>query len=260
MLYGKKGIACLISCLFFNLLLNATCYSKGGQGPQPNRATALNSKQEVAEMVHPVEYSTVEMKRVTPENPPEIDVEKFNSRYYFNRETLKKFLDKKNTDNFSSNLFPGIETDPINPPSDHKVIGRLFYFLSSSMPETSLKQAVSQGEKLRITYVMRGLLMDKGKPSFLKTAQFIYNVIKDNNILFLIDPFLFQEYDIKSVPYLVYTENNRSTCPTCEKLGNDEQFIKIGGNITIKYALEKITEKKPSAEFFLKLLKNENSK
>lgn len=99
----------------------------------------------------------------------------------------------------------------------------LFVFVSLSMPSESLLSLAKEAKKTKGILVLRGL----HKSSFKETIKALQAVISASKQGFLIDPELYQKYEIKEVPAIVVKEG--------------DLFDKISGNISIKYALEKFS-------------------
>ena len=99
----------------------------------------------------------------------------------------------------------------------------LYIFVSLSMPKTSLLGYLQEAREVGGTLVLRGLKEN----SYRKTAQMLQAIIKQVGLGVIIEPSLFKKYDVTLVPTVVMAEQNR--------------FDKIAGNISLKYALEQIT-------------------
>lgn len=110
----------------------------------------------------------------------------------------------------------------------------VLWFVSFSMPEASLRQAVDQAEKAGAVLVLRGL---KGN-SFKDTVKAISSLIREKNVQVQIDPTLFKKYDITAVPCVCYRD------------------WKVCGDVTLEYAMDLIAEKEPSAKKYLKKLRS----
>ena len=107
-------------------------------------------------------------------------------------------------------------------------------FVSLGMPDLSLKQIIQDANYYQIPVVIRGLY----KNSFRKTFERIFDLAKGKNKGgILIDPKLFAEYDIKSVPAFVVS--NSGSDYAAEKHKCDVVY----GNIPLKKALSIIAER-----------------
>lgn len=92
-----------------------------------------------------------------------------------------------------------------------------YIFVSFSMPDEALKAYYKEAEELQATLVVRGLVNN----NFLETRQKALEL----SINFNIDPELFENYSIKSVPVII----------------EDDEFTgikKVSGHIPFKDALE----------------------
>lgn len=92
-----------------------------------------------------------------------------------------------------------------------------YIFVSFSMPDEALKAYYREAEELQATLVVRGLVNN----NFFETRQKALDIA----INFNIDPELFENYSIKSVPVII----------------EDDEFTgikKVSGHIPLKDALE----------------------
>lgn len=131
---------------------------------------------------------------------------------------------------------------------------RLYIFVSSSMPKTTLKNYARDIDKLRdpnIQLVLRGCI--GGCAKLMPTALFIQDIIapsKDEELAveFIIDPLLFRHYNIKKVPAIVFAKGvSISDLELSEGLsenlkGTPDAYV-IYGDVSLDYALEKIYAK-----------------
>jgi type-F conjugative transfer system pilin assembly protein TrbC len=109
-----------------------------------------------------------------------------------------------------------------------------YIFVTLSMSEHNLKQLIIYARKYNATLVLRGLVDN----SFVKTSSIIQKLSEESGGM-IIDPNLFKEFNIKTVPSYVLASNK--SCPlstTCVKT-----YDKLTGNVTPKYALEIFKEK-----------------
>lgn len=101
-------------------------------------------------------------------------------------------------------------------------------FVSFSMPETSLRQWLSDAHKIGASVVIRGLKNN----SFKETAEKIIKLLdKTNQGGLEINPLVFREYHIAKVPAVVVVD---------ESLHN---FDIVYGNVSLEYALKIIADK-----------------
>jgi conjugal transfer pilus assembly protein TrbC len=109
----------------------------------------------------------------------------------------------------------------------------LMIFVSSSIPRSSLKDLMIQAKQMGGILVFRGII-----GSLRNTQEFLAEISKEN-VSAIIDPRLFDIFQVKLVPTFVLLSNASQDC-----FENDCQFTprhdRITGNITLKYALEQI--------------------
>ena len=131
----------------------------------------------------------------------------------------------------------------------------LMIFVSSSIPKSSLKDLMIQARLSGAAVVFRGLI-----GSLRNTQQFLMDVAKDD-VSAIIDPRLFEVFDVKNVPTFVVLADNIQDCGQ-----SDCNFTplhdRISGNITLNYALEQIAdgngEAKEVAASILDQMKSKN--
>ena len=108
----------------------------------------------------------------------------------------------------------------------------ILIFVSFSMPKTSIKGWINEGQKIETPIIIRGLVHN----SFKETIQKLNELAQDHHGGLQLDPTLFQRYNIQKVPALVVT-NNSKCLPnqTCK-----EDYDVVYGDVTLSYALNKI--------------------
>ena len=108
----------------------------------------------------------------------------------------------------------------------------IFIFVSFSMPEASLKQWLAQAHRRGANVVIRGLINN----SFKETLSAMIRLVSDNTGGLLLDPTLFQKFDIKQVPAVMISQQN-----TCTDEKNClPRYDVIYGDVTLDYALQKL--------------------
>lgn len=145
----------------------------------------------------------------------------------------------------------------------------IFLFVSLGMPDSVLSQYLKQAKQYHIPVVIRGLYTakndtttDKNIGSFSDTANRVLFLLKNENDTqyasqtnkikkamggVLINPLLFESFNIRVVPALVVTQksycvlNNHEQSKNMRCSGND--FDVVYGNIPIKKQLALISEK-----------------
>jgi type-F conjugative transfer system pilin assembly protein TrbC len=128
----------------------------------------------------------------------------------------------------------------------------LYIFISSSLPENTIRAYVQDTALLKeqnIMIILRGMI---GQPAKLKeTAKYIKKIIQKDpecekkckvyKVRFAIDPGLFEKYNITEVPAFVYDQNVKTMR---QNIGNKKEdksageFYKLKGDVSIEYALE----------------------
>ena len=99
----------------------------------------------------------------------------------------------------------------------------LHIFISFSMPKTLLKQYDDIAKKIGAKLVLRGFKNN----SFKETINYIQE-ISSQGIAIEVNPVLFQKFSVNVVPSFV--------------LSDGEKFDKLVGNVSINYALEKLSD------------------
>jgi type-F conjugative transfer system pilin assembly protein TrbC len=116
----------------------------------------------------------------------------------------------------------------------------LMIFVSSSIPKSSLKGLMIQAKKSGAVLVFRGIM-----GTLSNTAKFLGDISK-NNVQAIIDPRLFDLFNIQAVPTIVVLKGANQDCGSgnCKTTPIHDQ---ISGNITLDYALETIANGKSEA-------------
>ncbi|GAB6075184.1 TrbC family F-type conjugative pilus assembly protein [Desulfurobacterium crinifex] len=97
-------------------------------------------------------------------------------------------------------------------------MGRDFQLYIDDLDVFLSKQLDKWGKLYVVPYgVMRGVLEDNGKPSIMKTVLWLQNVLKDKKVQVLIDPILFRQYRVSSVPCLLLTKFSSLTNRSCSE-------------------------------------------
>ena len=128
------------------------------------------------------------------------------------------------------------------PPSE-----RIYLFISSSMPEQTLKSyasAIAMTEDPNIEMVMRGFV--GGIKKFVPTREFIQRITSkpDGNVYavsILIDPLLFRKYGIGRVPCIVY-DNDVGIDIHAASADNPDNYYALFGDVSFEYAVRRIQE------------------
>lgn len=133
----------------------------------------------------------------------------------------------------------------------------LMIFVSASIPKSSLKDLMIQARQAGGVLVFRGLIGG----SLKNTQQFLGNLAKENTSA-IIDPRLFETFNVDLVPTFVVLNKTAQDCQNsnCNFTPIHDRII---GNITLNYALEQIANgngdaKSSAAEILQKIEKNED--
>lgn len=121
----------------------------------------------------------------------------------------------------------------------------LLVFVSFSMPKASLQQWITQTRLAGGSVVIRGLVEN----SFKKTAEVLSPLLEKEPNGVLVDPTLFQKFQIQQVPAVVVQTVS----------GDTPEFDVLYGDVSLAYALEQLsktqTAQAPVAEKALQKLK-----
>ena len=97
-------------------------------------------------------------------------------------------------------------------------MGRDFQLYIDDLDVFLNKQLDRWGRLYVVPYgVMRGVLEDNGKPSIMKTVLWLQNILKDKKVQVLIDPILFRQYRVSSVPCVLLTRFSSFTSRGCSE-------------------------------------------
>jgi len=111
-------------------------------------------------------------------------------------------------------------------------------FVSSSIPKASLKDLMIQAKKSGAVLVFRGLI-----GGLKNTAKFLGDISRDN-VQAIIDPRLFDLFNIEVVPTIVVLKEATQDCNIDGDCKITPIHDRISGNITLDYALETIVNGK----------------
>lgn len=142
---------------------------------------------------------------------------------------------------------------------------QLYVFVSRSMPDELIRAYSLDANHSGAVVVMRGISEDETLDSFIR-GELVQNIKPDGaGALVQIDPRLFDAFSVDVVPSIVYTNQSlanlcmdaQSTQHGCTGF-NDDDFYKISGSVTVKYALEQFIGNgaDEGAKRFLSTLKN----
>ena len=116
-------------------------------------------------------------------------------------------------------------------------------FVSFSMPESDIKNLINEMHKVKGGVVIRGLIDD----DFKKTTAKISSLQTKDNAGVLIDPTLFQLFEIKTVPTYIIPLQPIEPCMDKDKSCKQPKHIKATGAVSFRYVLD-LVERTGSAE------------
>jgi len=125
---------------------------------------------------------------------------------------------------------------------------RLYYFWSFSIPKNTIQEVLTQGEKIGLVAVLRGLPERPMKESLRQLQETIGGRKTDVQI----DPILFSLYRVSTVPAYVYAEGIDTDCEHCQP---PIRYWMVLGDVPLETALERIARSSASAETRLKKLR-----
>jgi conjugal transfer pilus assembly protein TrbC len=119
----------------------------------------------------------------------------------------------------------------------------LLVFVSLSMPRESLSVLAEQAARAKATLVLRGLV---GR-SFQKTAQAIRSAGGEARAGWIVDPRLFDRFEVSVAPTVVLANAAAATldCADSQCVGAAE-YAKIAGDVSLDYSLRQISSRQPS--------------
>lgn len=130
----------------------------------------------------------------------------------------------------------------------------LMIFISSSIPKESIKDLIFQAKRAGAVLVLNGFI-----GSLKNTQEFFSNNFKDDPAV-IIDPRLFELFQVKIVPTFVVMKDVSQNCDN-DKCQFSPIHDRIAGNISLQYALEEISkDSKPDSLVFefLRKIKGDN--
>ena len=120
----------------------------------------------------------------------------------------------------------------------------LLYFLSLSMPPASLDRALSDLERSGGAAVLRGMT----RPGLKATFKQLDALIKNRRVSILLDPTLFEKFEIRRVPTVVVLPEK--TLPKCQDNACNTAVPPhwaISGDVPLVYALNQIRRLAPES-------------
>jgi conjugal transfer pilus assembly protein TrbC len=118
----------------------------------------------------------------------------------------------------------------------------LYAFVSLSMPRASLQRLLADAQTHGATLVMRGLV----NRSLKETTTAAQALMGERKIGWLIDPQAFQRFGVVSVPSYVLVRSHAMPEPCAlRECFAEADYVRLAGDVTLRYALTKIGEFEP---------------
>ena len=123
---------------------------------------------------------------------------------------------------------------------------QILIFVSTSIPETTVKRYVQQTQHIGAALVFRGLINDSMKDTQVYLSQLLGTDQTGVKPTILIDPTLYSRFNIKQVPTTVVTESEikpcqQDGCPT-------PVHHKVAGDVSLAWALGLVSRQIDSKE------------
>lgn len=116
-------------------------------------------------------------------------------------------------------------------------IPTLLVFVSLSMPKPLLEQYAEQTAQSGGKLVLQGLVDNSMK----KTVAVIGEMMVKHKANLIVDPTLFNLFQVNSVPLIVVTDGKISPCADTECQRQKPTYDSMSGNVSLYYALEKFS-------------------
>ncbi len=122
---------------------------------------------------------------------------------------------------------------------------QVLVFVSSSMPEQTVKSYLHQTQAINAALVFRGLVNDSMKDMQQYLAEILGQQVTAQNPTVLIDPTLFERFKIQQVPTTVVTE---SEIRPCQSTGCPiPVYHRVSGDVSLAWSLALIARQIESA-------------
>ncbi len=136
----------------------------------------------------------------------------------------------------------------------------LLVFVSFSMPYQNLKKLFTDGKEGKAVFVFRGFQ----NGSLAQTAKQIQALSGGEKVAVAIDPKSYKKFNIKTVP--TYVLIKKSAAASVASAGcaddlclNDNDYVKLVGDVSLNFALDKILEHEPDFKEDVELIKNKKA-
>ena len=118
----------------------------------------------------------------------------------------------------------------------------LLVFVTLALPRASLERLIAQAEQARAVVLLRGL----HAKSMRETLKTIEGLRGQHQIRIEIDPESFTRYQISTAPSVVLLLTARSM--QCQEgTAPQESYLKVAGDVSLDYALERMQRLRPTA-------------
>lgn len=231
----EKGLLCLLIFLFLTLNAFAGDNSsavdvKGIIDHLEKQASAYGSSEEFKELKRNFELRKKQILEMSKEKDFREMVNRVKSQEFMDQiesatKEIIRWTGKAGNENSQKDL-EFYESNSLKGDSEPWVLvvfmsssmGRDFQLYIDDLDVFLSKQLDKWGRLYVVPYgVMRGVLEDNGKPSIMKTVLWLQNILKDKKVQVLIDPILFRQYRVSSVPCLLLTRFSSFTNRTCSE-------------------------------------------
>lgn len=113
---------------------------------------------------------------------------------------------------------------------------RLLIFISSSMPKKTITNLMTQASPLGAVFVVRGLI----NGSYVNTHKYFYSLKGNNTVGIMINPSLFQAFNVTQVPTFAMYKSSQDLLKTACNVA--PEYVKVSGDVTLRYALERLNQ------------------
>jgi conjugal transfer pilus assembly protein TrbC len=113
------------------------------------------------------------------------------------------------------------------------------------MPEGSLAHLVDEAARTGATLVLRGMV----EQSLTKTILAVRRLTGDRQVAWTIDPEAFSRFRVETVPVFVLTRAGARPASCGDEVGfNDDDTLRLAGDVSIAYALDTMERLAPGFE------------
>lgn len=123
----------------------------------------------------------------------------------------------------------------------------LYVFITLGMKPKNIDSLVKEAKKHGAQVILRGLKNN----SFMETAGYLQAIAKEESEGVIIDPTLFRKFSIKIAPTFVLSQEKQ----LLENNDSGQIYDQVEGNVSIRYALERIASRGDLRGLAIELLK-----